>query len=251
MCDEKSKGLFPYAMELASRVIISEQVQDLDDEEDVRPEVSALVGAAQWSFCNFATATGVGGRDHGVRAIGVGSNSKARKRAARIALAVTVRLRCPALSCESPDGTPAFAQLVQRARRLFAGQGKTAPGRTFSGDLSSVVASLPMQGASGVSSLDSPEAAERTSLCPDQGAARSSSLQGKTVVALAAYEAEGGGYLPLKPGDRLVLKCEEPFPPDEQCKFLQYTYGVRVGGPSDGSGAPCDGWFPYDLITFP
>lgn len=249
LCEEKSKGLFPYAMELSSRVILSEQVQELEEEEDLRAEVSALVGAAQWGFTTFATATGVGGRDHGIRAIGVGSNSKSRRRAARIALAVTVRLRSPTVSCESPDGTGAFASLLARARRLFVGQGKDPLSRA-SGSGSELLPGPPpdleaMHRDRGVSA-SSAEAMERPPPQPEAAGA----LDGRTVVAVAVYEAEFGGYLPLKPGDRVYLRCDTCYPPDGNCKFLQYVYGVRTKGPSDDTGAPADGWFPFDLVTF-
>jgi len=255
LCDEKSKGLFPYAIELSSRVLVCDQLQELEDEEDIRGEVCALVGAAQWGFSCFSTAMAVGGRDHGIRAVGVGSNSKARKRAARIALATVVRLRSPAIATESPDGTQAFAALVQRARRLFAGQGRGFPpkGGGAADPPPAVPSACPAEPGAGQSAAAPPGAGEPPegpwAASSEQSSGGAPALNKRVVVAVAAYEAEGGGYLPLRLGDHACLLCDECFPPDDSCRFLQYVYGRRISGPSEGDGAPCDGWFPFDLVT--
>ena len=71
----------------------------------------------QWGD-HVSIMTAEGGVHSGLRALGVGSSTKRRTRAARIALAVTVACR-PDADIPDPTGDGAFLMLVNLARELL------------------------------------------------------------------------------------------------------------------------------------
>merc|ERR1711920_1022296 len=79
-----------------------------------------------WVDHLFTAGVCIGGKHHGLRALGIGSNAKVRKRAVRLALAATVRARQPLVGpLEDPSGVGDFAALIERVQRLFHHRGDT------------------------------------------------------------------------------------------------------------------------------
>jgi len=110
--------LFPCAMDLANAVLPYE----LNESEDPNLELESALRAhgPDWAYHLFLVVTLVDGPYSGLRAIGLGSNFRARKRAARVAIAATVRTHFPVFeNLEDPNGTGEFLTFMQRACQLL------------------------------------------------------------------------------------------------------------------------------------
>jgi len=238
VCEAKSEWLFPYACDLSRHEAGSGEVDEIDcGELDARLKVLFSASTAHWGYTACISKCS-GGKHHGMQAVGFGANNKTRKRAGRVALAVTMRVKAKEGIIQDPSGDGAYAKLVSHAERLLLSG-------TESRDLSlrelTRLLPPPPPGTPRYTS---------TQCYPSlQDGVFHEGLHGWLAMATAAYSAEGGGYLPLRPGDCMVLECNECAPGDELCKYKNYLYGRRLRGPSTDDGfAPFSGWFPFNLV---
>lgn len=247
MCKAKSDWLFPYACQLSATEAGSGEVDEIDcGEQDAHLKVLASASTAYWGYTACISRCS-GGKHNGVQAIGFGSNNITRKRAGRVALAVTMRIKAKGGMIEDPSGDGAYAKLVSRVQRLLSDTG----GTTFS--LRELTRSMPPPppGVPRYESTDLPSSGRWLEQERQQDTVSHEGLQGRLATATAAYAAERDGYLPLRPDDCIVLECIRCEPGDELCRFKNYLYGKRLRGPStdDGSAVSC-GWFPESLVNF-
>lgn len=283
LCEEKSRWLFPYAMELSSTAVLGGQIVETEDSGTLFAHLLSFMATShwEWDYGTFTISRCVGGPHDGMQAIGLGSSGKARKRAARLALAATIRVRIQFGAMEDPSSDGAFAALVCRSQRLLAagkehranldeGQNQELPPPPPLGAPPKAVRSPPPP--PGLPPSPSPlpvfglaQARLPVEIMPENPQPSSSSiglrdveqafcqemdLTGRVVVAVATYQAESSGYLPLRPRDRLLIQCDRCHGPGKTDQFFSYIYGKRIDGPSNLEICPSSGWFPYDLVRF-
>lgn len=256
VCEEKSSWLFPYACELAGNVVNADSFMEVEDEAELQPVLVARAATAQWPCGLFTVVTAMGGLHSGLRALGVGSNAKARKRAARIALAATVRVQSDTGTMDLADlsGDVKFLAFVRRARKLCGGLAGLAA-EVGEGGTDAVPAPPPPPPYPFPQRqmLQPPPPPPRIPPSHQPQSQTSESLTHRVVEAVAPYEAERRGYLSLRAGDRVCLKwhkCEAPSPSD---LFSSYVFGVRIDGPGHHNrfdAAAPEGWVPFDLVKF-
>jgi len=248
-CDAKSTWLFPYAIELASNEAGSGDVGEDDGhygELDAHLKFLAST-ATHWGYAAVISRCS-GGKHHGVQAVGFGSNNKTRKRAGRVALAATMRIKAKEGILQDPSGDGAFAHFVTHIERLLVSTESKSPSLR---ELTRMLPPPPPGAPRYASTQRYPSSEPRRRLEQEkqQDCVPHDGLHGRHATATAAYGGEGGGYLPLRPGDYVEVECNESAPGDEHCRFKNYFYGKRLSGPStDAGSALSTGWFPCDLV---
>jgi len=248
MCEAKSEWLFPYACELSANEAGSGGVDETNCGE-LYAHLKVLGSAsAHWGYTACISRCS-GGKHHGMQAVGFGANNITRKRAGRVALAVTMRVNAKEGIIQDPSGDGLYAKLASHAERLLLSG-------TDSRDLSlrelTRLLPPPPPGAPRYASTQCYPSLEPRRWPGQeqlQDGISHEGLHGRLATATAAYSGESAGYLPLRPGDCMVLECNECAPGDEHCRYKNYLYGKRLQGPSTYDGfAPSSGWFPFNLV---
>lgn len=267
LCEDKSGGLYPLALSLAGSVVLCDRIVDVDNDPGLLPLLVPLLSGC-WSCPTFVVAAAEGGPHAGVRAVGVGCSWQARRRAAHLALAATVQAHLDPAGMIDPSGDGAFAVLAGRARQLFDGcitgasgdaSAATAPWRGLAHSAASTPAlgPPPPPPPPPLAAVWAPPAELGTDLdieADSQGSsvATPTSTHAQELMevsAMAEYDAEGPGYLSLRPGDRLQLNSPEPEPGAPTDGFRSYLYGRRFGGAGARASEQGEGWFPYELVV--
>lgn len=104
-CDDAGSGLFPMGPSLALE-LLGITGTDFDEIEKDDAELRAALHAkgSWWRWDPFILLSVTSGHQAGLRAVGLGSNQKKRKRAALMALAATAALHARAVSDTAVDG---------------------------------------------------------------------------------------------------------------------------------------------------
>jgi len=255
MCDAKSTWLFPYAIELSSNEAgpgdVGDDAPHVGDDAphgELAARLKALASKTpHWDHTPVISRCS-GGKHHGVRAVGWGANNKTRKRAGRVALAVTMRIKAKDGILQDPSGDGAFGHFVAHIERLFISTESKHPSLR---ELTRMLPPPPPGAPRYASTQHYPSSEPRRRLEQEkqQDCVPHDGLHGRHATATAAYGGEGGGYLPLRPGDCVEVECNESAPGDEHCRFKNYFYGKRLSAPStDAGSALSTGWFPCDLV---
>lgn len=263
VCEEKSTYLWPYACELSGNIVNHDSLNEVEDDPELLTYVVARAAQADWPCGLFMVVTAVGGLHDGMRAIGVGTNNKARKRAARIALAATVKARTEGQGpVEDPSGDQRFSVLIKRVRGLFGQAPEAAGGHGLDcRDSPPPPPPGPAPSTAAQPPPPPPPAAQEVAAGGGGGppaaatsAVNRDNLNHRVVVVTGAYQAESEGYLGLQPGDKICLKWHKVEPPSAMDLFSGYAFGVRIDGPSHSSATrnevlATEGWFPWDLVV--
>lgn len=249
VCEEKSSWLFPYACELSGSLVHHDNLIDIEDDPELRPYVASRAATSQWSSDIFEVVIAKGGSHNGLRAIGLGNNRKCRQRAARIALAVTVRAMDPnpwqeVKPVDDLDDDRLLYAFVQRARRLFMLRAEGA-------DCAGTDAVPPPPPGPAPATTANPPPPPPTHSQPQHGGSDKLNLMHKVVEAHSVYEAELDGYLSLRPGDKVCVKYHTVEAGTAQDRYGSYAFGLLIDGPSfrvPGAPGTLQGWFPFELV---
>lgn len=121
MCEAKSDWLFPYACELSGNEAGPGEVGEVEiGELDAHLKVLLSSSTQYWNHTAILSRCS-GGEHHGMEAVGFGSNTMTRKRAGRVALAATMRVKAKGGVIQDPSGDGAYAKFVSHVESLLVG----------------------------------------------------------------------------------------------------------------------------------
>ena len=119
LCEELRDELFRSALGWAAE-LGSERLRE-SDLEDLELGNTLSVRGGHWAMSHYLVITASGGHHAGLRAVGMGSNVKKRRRAARLALAATAALHDTNADSKADQNAsaepPELADLVLAARQ--------------------------------------------------------------------------------------------------------------------------------------